>query len=355
MIKDISIDTPDKRIYDEVKARWDMVAKPIDGLGEMEDIICRIAAVSADASLKNIDRSLLAILCADNGVVAEGVTQTGQQVTASVMEKMGRGESSVCRMAKVSGTDIQVYDMGVNTDAIYEGVDIRYKIGHGTNSLASMPAMSSEELDRCIEAGIDIAARAKDAGYGLLALGEMGIGNTTTSSCVCAGLLRLDARTVTGRGAGLSDEGLKRKISVVQEAIDRYRLHDLPVTDMLSTVGGYDIAGLTGICIGGAIHHIPVILDGFITETAALAAVRLCPGVKEYLIASHSGRETGTKAIERELGLKPVIHAGLSLGEGTGAVMLINLIRQSMTVYSEVYGFDDIGMDGYVRYSGNDS
>ncbi len=266
MIKDISIDTPDKRIYDEVKARWDMVAKPIDGLGEMEDIICRIAAVSADASLKNIDRSLLAILCADNGVVAEGVTQTGQQVTASVMEKMGRGESSVCRMAKVSGTDIQVYDMGVNTDAIYEGVDIRYKIGHGTNSLASMPAMSSEELDRCIEAGIDIAARAKDAGYGLLALGEMGIGNTTTSSCVCAGLLRLDARTVTGRGAGLSDEGLKRKISVVQEAIDRYRLHDLPVTDMLSTVGGYDIAGLTGICIGGAIHHIPVILDGFITD-----------------------------------------------------------------------------------------
>ncbi len=350
MTRDISIDTPDKRIYDEVKAKWDLIAKPIDGLGLMEDIVCRIAAISEDAELKSIYRSLLTILCADNGVVAEGVTQTGQQVTASVMEQMGRGASSVCRMAKVSGTDIQVYDIGVNTDAVYEGVDLRYKVGKGTRDLVREPAMSEAELERCIEAGIDIAARAKDAGYGLLAIGEMGIGNTTTSACVCAGLLGLDARTVTGRGAGLSDDGLKKKISVVQDAIDRYKLYDLPVTEVLRTVGGYDIAGLTGICIGAAISHIPVILDGFITETAALTAERLCPGVRDYLIASHSGREAGTVAIERELALEPVIHARLSLGEGTGAVMLIELIRQAMAVYSEVYGFDDIGMDGYIRY-----
>lgn len=349
-MRDINIDRPDKRIYDEVKAKWDLIAKPIDGLGLMEDIVCRIAAISEDAELKSIYRSLLTILCADNGVVAEGVTQTGQQVTASVMEQMGRGASSVCRMAKVSGTDIQVYDIGVNTDAQYEGVDLRYKVGKGTRDLVREPAMSEAELDRCIEAGIDIAARAKDTGYGLLALGEMGIGNTTTSACVCAGLLHLDAKKVTGRGAGLSDEGLKRKVSVVREAIERYKLYELSAKEILRTAGGYDIAGLTGICIGGAMHHIPVILDGFITETAALTAERLCPGVRDYLIASHSGKEAGTVAIERELALEPVIHARLSLGEGTGAVMLIELIRQAMAVYSEVYGFDDIGMDGYIRY-----
>ena len=351
-IYNIKPDMPDHDIYVGVKERWDHIAKPIDGLGDFEDILCRMAAIAGDDALDSIDRSLLIIMCADNGVVAEGVTQTGQEATAAVAKQMGLHRSSVCRMADLNDTDIRVYDMGMNTDTCYKGVDASYKQRRGTRDLFIEPAMTEEETLRCIHAGMDIVRRAKAEGYGLLALGEMGIGNTTTSACVTAGLSGLCAADVTGRGAGLSDEGFARKLAVVQSAIDGYGLHKLPPIEVLRTVGGYDIAGLAGVCIGAAICHMPVILDGYITEAAALVAERSVPGVREYMIASHSGSEKGIRYIEKALGLKPVIYARLKLGEGTGGMMLISLIRQALAVYRQVYDFDDIALAGYERYGG---
>ncbi len=339
-----------EEIYSRIKHKWDLIAKPIDGLGAFEDIICRIGAITEDESLECINRSALVIMCADNGVVAEGVTQTTQDVTAAVAAKMGRGESSVCRMAAYAGTDVYVYDVGMSDERKYEGVDRRYRMGPGTHNMAKEPAMSMEDMERCIDAGISIVGELKEKGYGIIATGEMGIGNTTTSACVSAALLRADAAEVTGRGAGLSDEGLEKKIKTVREAIEKYELMNADVKKILSCVGGYDIAALTGVILGGLKYDMPVILDGFITETAALAACAIDPDAKKVLIASHSGNESGAHCIEESLGLKPVIHAGMRLGEGTGAVMLINLIKQAMTVYREVYSFEAINMDTYRRF-----
>lgn len=337
-------------IYLRTKQKWDTLAKPIDGLGAFEDIICRIAAISGDEELNCMDRSALVIMCADNGVVDEGISQTTQDVTASVAKKMGKGESSACRMAAYSGTDTFVYDIGMICDEEYEGVDATYKVGYGTRDIFLEPAMSEDELRACLQAGERIVKDLKDKGYGLLALGEMGIGNTTTSACVSAGLLKLKAKDVTGPGAGLSPEGLKRKIEVVDGVIERHGLYELTPEEILRSAGGYDIAALTGICLGAHKYDMPVILDGFITETAACAAVRMDKNVKDVLIASHSGNEKGAKCIEEELGLRPVIYASLKLGEGTGAVMLINMLRQVMTVFKGGYSFADIKLDQYKRY-----
>ncbi len=349
-IEKIKIEAPDKRIHKKIKENWDNIAKPIDGLGTFEEIICKIGSIIGDEKLIGIDNTLLLILCADNGVTDEKVTQTSYEVTASVAAKMGKKESSVCRMAACVGTDVEVYDMGIKVRGEIKGVNSGYKIAMGTDNCAIKPAMSTEEAKRCIEAGIDMVKRAKDKGRKIIAVGEMGIGNTTTSAAVTAGLLKLRAKSVTGRGAGLSDEGYARKIKVVDLLIDKYGLFDLSPLEILSDAGGFDIAGLTGICIGGAIYHIPIVLDGFITECAALVADSLVPGVKDYLIASHSGAETAVKLIEDRLKLKPVIYGELKLGEGTGAMMLIGLIKQVLSVYNGVYSFSDIDLDNYERY-----
>lgn len=209
--------------------------------------------------------------------------------------------------------------------------------------------MTEEEAVRAIYTGMELVADCREKGYGILATGEMGIGNTTTSSAITAALLACSAAEVTGRGAGLSDEKFMRKQQVIEEAVARYRLRGAEPLEILQCVGGLDLAGLAGVCIGGAVFHMPIVLDGFISMTAALLAERIIPGTASYLVASHKGKEPAVGRLAAELGLNPVIDAGMALGEGTGAVMMLSLLDMAFRIYNEGTTFLDMEMEPYRR------
>ena len=348
-LEQISIEPPDKAIRKQVIRNWDRIAKPLDGLGDFERMIARIGAICGSDRI-DISKRAVIILCADNGIVAEGVSQTGQEVTAAVAGLMGKGLSSVGKMAQVAGVDTIPVDIGINSEAAeLPGVQNR-RIANGTADFSRTPAMTEEQTVKAIATGIDLVFSCKEAGYHILATGEMGIGNTTTSSAVAAALLKCDARTVTGRGAGLSDAGLRRKQEVIRTAIDKYDLYHADALEILQTVGGLDIAGLTGVCIGGALCRLPVVLDGVISMVAALVADRLFPGVREYLIPSHKGKEPAVRLLTEALGLAPVIDAGMALGEGTGAVMLFPLLDMALSIYNSSSTFQNSKIEQYKRF-----
>ena len=354
----IRIDPFNTERYEEIRSKWDSVAKPLGSLGRFEEITARIGAIH-DSSEIDIRKRAVIMMCADNGIVFEGVSQSGQDVTAAVAEWMGRGESSVCKMAKIAKADTIPVDVGINMEGSPRGVLDR-KVMKGTRNFALEPAMTEDECMQAIDAGIDVVADCSARGYKLLATGEMGIGNTTTSSALAAALLGLDAAEVTGRGAGLSTAGLRRKVSVVQDALDRYCYSDEEdiespeyTAEMLACMGGLDIAGMAGVFIGGAIYHIPVIIDGFISAVAALVADRLVPGTRDYMIASHIGKEPGMKFILEILGLEPVIDGMLALGEGTGAVMLMPLLDTALSLYSDGLSFSETTVEQYYDFETN--
>lgn len=347
----IKIDTPDDRIGNRVKEKWDAIAKPLDGFGRFESITARIGAIQGTADIEISSRALL-IMCADNGIVEEGVSQSGQEVTAIVTENMTRGESSVCKMAKKAGVDIKVIDIGINADIKGAG-SVEFldrKVAYGTRNFLKEPAMTERETLAAIQTGIELAEDCKRAGYHILAIGEMGIGNTTTSSAIAAAMFGCNPEEIAGKGAGLSDEGLIRKRRVIRTALEKYNLMDAKPMAILTAVGGLDIAGLAGICIGGAVSGIPIVLDGVISAVAALAAERMVPGVKDYLIPSHTSREPAAKRIMEELGLYPVIDGEMALGEGTGAVMMFPLLELALSVYGQRTEFADIGIEKYQRF-----
>ena len=210
--------------------------------------------------------------------------------------------------------------------------------------------MTRAETLEAIAAGIEIVRGCKANGCKIIATGEMGIGNTTTSAAMAAAMLRCDVATVTGRGAGLNDSGLERKIRVIESAIKKYDLYNKDTFEILMTVGGLDIAGLVGVCIGGALYHIPVVLDGVISMVSALAAGRLLSGVTDFIIPSHEGREPAVALLCEALSVRPVIRASLALGEGTGAVMMFALLDMALSVYKGRTTFDDISVSQYERY-----
>lgn len=329
--------------------RLDAIAKPLDGLGQFEKLIVQIAGITGNDDIQINKRAILA-MCADNGIVAEGVTQTSGEVTAIVAANMATGRSSVNRMAAVGGTEVFAADIGICTDVACESLRNR-KVRRGTANFLSEPAMTEAEALQAIEEGVLWVKECKEQGYQILGTGEMGIGNTTTSTAVGCALLGLSPEEVTGRGAGLNDAGLERKKTVIAQAIRKYGLYRQDALTVLRTVGGLDIAGLAGIFIGGALYHIPVVLDGMITAVAALAAERMVSGVRSYMIASHLSKEPITHQIMDELGLHPVILADLALGEGTGAAMLFPLLDMALTVYRENDSFDEMQIDAYERFA----
>ncbi|MBQ9234767.1 MAG: nicotinate-nucleotide--dimethylbenzimidazole phosphoribosyltransferase [Lachnospiraceae bacterium] len=345
-----NITSPDSTYYASVKKRWDNAAKPLDSLGIFEDIIARMGSILKTDDLK-LDKKAVIVMCADNGVVEEGISQSGSDVTLAVASAMGENKSSVCRMAAVNNTKIIPVDIGIKSDEIIPGVLDR-KVAKGTRNFAKEPAMTKEEMCCAIQIGMDMVSDLKHEGYSLIGTGEMGIGNTTTSSAVAMALLKRDAKELVGRGAGLSDEGLDKKKSVISDALKKYELNgpDADVLTILQTVGGLDIAGLVGVIIGGAVYHIPIVLDGVISAVAALVAVRIFPGVKDYIFASHIGREPAMKYIFEELELKPVIFGELALGEGTGAVMMFSLLDMALSLYNEQTTFEDIKIEAYKRF-----
>lgn len=333
----------DEQAVQLCRKRWDSIAKPLHSLGWLEDTIARIAGAQHSAQVQT-GKKILVPMCADNGVVAEGVTQTGQEVTAIVAENFLDEQSCAAIMCRMAGADIRPIDIGMAVDT--PRVEKR-KVAYGTKNFAKEPAMTKDEAVQALETGIALVKELKDQGYSLIATGEMGIGNTTTSSAVAAALLDVPAEEMTGRGAGLSSAGLQKKIQVVQEAIDRWNLTRQDALTVLASVGGYDIAGLAGMFLGGAYFHVPVLIDGFISSVAALVAARICPDAVGYMLASHVSKEPAAHRILEELGLSPALDAAMCLGEGSGAVAVFPLIEMAAEIYHRMSTFEQIQVEAY--------
>lgn len=340
---------PDEAIQQQIKKNWDSLAKPLDGLGMFETIFARIGAMQGN-TVPDIRRKAVLVMCADNGIVEEHISQSGQEVTAMVAESMGQGNSSVCKMAAAIGCEVIPVDIGINTNRVYPGVLPR-KISRGTANFLRTPAMTKEQACAAINVGIELVEQCKQKGYGILGTGEMGIGNTTTSSAMAAALLGCPAERVTGRGAGLDDTGLKHKQQVIEETLQQYQLQPEEALRILCCVGGLDIAGMVGVFLGGALYHVPIVIDGVISAVAAVCASRLCPGTEAYMIPSHKGKEPAAGLLLQELSLQPVLEAGLALGEGTGTVFLFSMLDVALTLYREGTTFDDIALAPYERYA----
>lgn len=341
-----SIESPDPDAIEASKKHWLNIVKPLFSLGKFEPMVTKIAGIKGCCHFR-LDRKALVIMCADNGVVEEGVTQTGQEVTAAVTKSFSEGKTSVCLMAKRAGCKIYPVDIGVSADVPSVTIP-EYKVAYGTKNITLEPAMTMDETVKAILTGIRIVEKLKNEGMDIIATGEMGIGNTTTSSAIAAVLLNTEAEAVTGRGAGLSSEGLAKKIAAIKKAIAINEPDKNNPLDVLSKVGGLDIAGLTGVFLGGAIFKIPIVIDGFISSVSALLAARLNPKTPEYMIASHISKEPAGKMLLNELKLSPVICADMCLGEGTGAVALFPLLDMAHDIYEEMTVFDEwTGGDRY--------
>lgn len=335
----------DHSAFQAVLDHWDSLAKPLGSLGELERAVARIGGVTGSADVHLNQRTLL-VFCADNGVVAQGVSQSGPEVTAAVATALGAGTSTVNYLARGANCRVVPVDLGILDFSGAPGVENR-RVRNGTGDISQGPALTRAECIRAIETGIELVGREAKQGTHVVLLGEMGIGNTTTSSALACGLLNLPAQKLTGRGAGLSDQGLERKIAAIQRAFSVNAPDVSNPIDLLSKVGGLDLAALCGACIGGALYHVPVLLDGLITAAAALCAVRLCPAVGDYLLSSHVSAEPAAHLLLETLRLHPLISAGMRLGEGSGAVCALPLLDLALEVYHSGHTFGHLGIEAY--------
>lgn len=332
----------DRETEQKAQKRWDSIAHPLHSLGRLEDVVIQMAGITGDFNVKKPKKALV-IMCADHGVVAEGVTQTGQEVTAIVAENFLNEKATAAILCRQTGADIYPIDIGIARDTCI----INKKIAYGTKNMAEEPAMTREETIRAIETGITFVGELKEKGCGLIATGEMGIGNTTASSAVVSVLLHRPVEEVTGRGAGLTSEGLERKIQVIRRAITLHNPDDKDGVDVLSKVGGLDLAGLAGVFIGGGVYRIPIVIDGFISAAAALAASVIAPLSKQYMIASHISKEPAAHLVLDALEKEPALCCDMCLGEGTGAVAYFPLIDLAIAVYQGMSTFEDNEIEQY--------
>ena len=338
------IEPPNEAARNAAHAQWNAVAKPIASLGALETMVEQIAALVGTPDV-HVDKRAVVVLCADNGVVAQGVSQSGPEITTLIAGSIARGTSSVCKMAHTAHIDAYSVDMGMYEPSPEPGV-IDRSIARGTGDISQGPAMSRDQALRALRTGIELVGAFKTRGYQILATGEMGIGNTTTSSAMTAAFFGLSANEVTGRGAGLSDAGLERKRAAIERArrVNAPAAHD-PI-DVLAKLGGFDIAGLAGMFIGGAVHRVPIVIDGFISTLAAYVAWRIAPECRCAMLPSHISTEPATRLLLEAMRLEPIIHAGMHLGEGTGAICLLPLLDAALALYNGTT-FEQTGMEAY--------
>ena len=337
------------------KERQKILAKPTGALGRLEDISVQIAGITGKV-INDIAKKAIVIMSADNGVVEEGVASAPQSVTLSQTINFIRGLTGVSSIAKHFAIDLLVVDMGVKlpipdslyTDTPFEDGSLTKKIlnrsiARGTNTLSAGPAMTRNQALTAILEGVACAQAVKICGYDILGVGEMGIGNTTTSSCVLAALTKSKASDVVGRGGGLGDEGLAKKIKVVRKAAAECEGDD--VIDILAKVGGFDICAMTGAFLGAAYYRLPVVVDGYISCVAALSAAKLAPNAVNFMFGSHLSKEQGYKIAAEAIGLDPYFDLGMRLGEGSGCPISFNIIETACAAMSGMATFEEGAID----------
>lgn len=340
-----AVTVPDREIMDAARRRQAELAKPPGSLGKLEDYSIRLAGITGQVR-PHVEKCRVLVLAADNGVTAEGISSAPTSVTLSQVINMTRHKTGMSALAHYFGNEVVVADMGIDTDRPIPGVLDR-KVRRSTGNIARKPAMTRQQALQALETGMELAAQAAADGVQALGIGEMGIGNTTTSCAVASVLLGQDPGRLVGRGAGLSDAGLVRKTAAIRRAISINTPDPADPLDVLHKVGGLDLAGLCGLCLGGALTGLPVLLDGFISCVAALCAVRLCPKAGDALLASHLSAEPGARLVLEALGLVGFLQAGLHLGEGTGAVAALPLLDVALSVYRSGHTFHTMGLAPY--------
>ena len=328
---------------------WDSIAKPLGSFGELEHLITRIAAVQG-REIPTIRKRTVAVLCADHGVVEEGVTQTGSEVTALCADAIAAGTSNVNVIAASVGCEVLAVDLGMKHAGSHPALLDR-RIAAGTQNITKMPAMTRGQCEQAIVTGMDIVRDLKAQGTDIVLTGEMGIGNTTPTAALASVLLGIAPETVTGRGAGLDDAGLARKRSAVRRALSRCTCGADDPVGLLAELGGFEIAGMTGQFLGGAVYRVPVVIDGVISAVAACLAKRIAPLSADYMLASHCSGEPAGEGLLQDLGLEAVIRAGLRLGEGTGALLLLPLLDSALALYCGSHRFDTLQIAPYEKLS----
>ena len=335
-------------VQEQVRRRWNSVAKPLHSLGLLEDLIVKIAVVQGTADV-HLDRRCAVVFCGDHGVVRRGVSQTGSEVTALVAQAIAEGTGNINLMAGAANTDVLPVDMGM-MDPVPGVLDRR--AGKGTADMTGGPAMTREQAEYAVRMGTELMEKLHEKGYQIAVIGEMGIGNTTAASAVTAVLLDLPPEKVTGRGAGLSDAGMIRKTAAIREAIHVNRPDAKDPMDVLAKVGGFELAGMTGAFLGGLRYHIPTVPDGFIPAASVLAAARMEPEVLQSILPGVLSKEPADKMIMDALGMEPVIHAQTALGEGTGGILLLPMLDMALRVYNGSHTFRSLGMEAYTPQEG---
>lgn len=353
-----TIEDLDKNIMMAAKAREDSLAKPPESLGRLEDIAVQLAGIHGRIH-NNADKSCIAIMCSDNGVVEEGVSSAPQLVTLAQTINFTRRLTGVGTLAKYFDVDLMVVDLGINADLPEEllvnntleavGTEIKVtnkiidrKIRKSTSNLAHEPAMSREEAVEAMSIGLEMVRDLKEAGYEIFGIGEMGIGNTTTSSAILSALTGLPVTETVGKGGGITDKSFERKKEIIHDVLNTYGFHgqaDIDVIDVIAKVGGFDLAAMTGAFLGAGVYRIPVVIDGFISVVAALTAARISPLAKEYMIASHISKEQGYSHALKELGLPPMLNLELRLGEGSGCPLAFQIIRGACAIMNQMATF----------------
>ena len=324
----------------KARERQAQLAKPPGSLGRLEDLSVQLAGITGKVHNQVDDQHLL-VFAADNGVVEEGVSCAPQSVTLMQTVNLTRAKTGASALAKYFGCKITVCDVGVCVDVPEKKV-LNRKIAYGTNNLAKGPAMTRDQALQGILTGAELAENTPADVFGV---GEMGIGNTTTSSAVLAVLLHLDVEAVTGRGGGVTDDSFRKKKQVIRQSISLNQPDPQDPVDVLAKVGGFDICAMCGAFLGAAASRRPVVIDGFISAVAALCAYRLCPAVRDYLIPSHASFEIGYKLAMEEMGLEPILLLGMRLGEGSGCPLAFQVLQAACAVINGMATFDQAGID----------
>jgi len=296
----------------------------------------------------NVDKKMVITMAGDHGVVAEGVSAFPQEVTPQMVENFVKGGAGINILAKAVGADVIVVDMGIAVDMpnlVETGAIIDCKIAYGTKNFAKEPAMTRAQAIQALEAGINVASKViEEQEINLLATGDMGIGNTTPSAAILAVMAEYPVSSVTGRGTGIDNATLLNKIKVIRDAINLHSPDKNDPIDILSKVGGFEIAGIAGVILGAAYHKVPILVDGFISTAGALIAKGLCPQSLDYMIPSHQSEEPGHQLMWQALGLRPLLNLNFKLGEGTGAAVAMHLVECAARVMSDVLTFEDAGV-----------
>lgn len=338
-----SIPPFDESSAEATRQRQNRLTKPTGALGRLETLSIQLAGITARPRPR-FHRKAVLLMAADHGVASEGVSAYPPEVTAQMVLNFQRGGAAINVLARQAGAQVSVVDIGVNYDFDNLPGIVHRKIARGTANLRRQPAMTRAQAEQAVQTGLEVVEEHIREGVDLIATGEMGIGNTTPAAAITAVMTGKPVEAVTGRGTGLDEAGLARKIEVISAAIALHRPDPTDALDVLAKIGGFEIGGLAGVMIGAAARRVPVVVDGFISGAAALIAAGLKPEIKPYLIASHLSQEIGHRAVWEALGLQPLLDLDLRLGEGTGAVLAFHLIEAAVRILDEMATFDEAGV-----------